>query len=145
MLKLERSYLPDNSCTLGKLTLPCGFECFTLEPPSLQNKTNVSCIPEGVYCLRLRNSPIVERTSKGEFKKGWEVCNVAGRTFIMIHVGNWVHNTDGCILVGDTLNFSNMGFMVTNSVMTFKKLMKQLEAKPEWLIQISNKVQGTLV
>lgn len=143
IIKLERSYAPDGSCTIGKLTLPCGYTCLTVERPWLDNMANTSCIPEGVYKLSLRASDVVKRTSGGEFNSGWEVKDVAGRTYIMIHPGNWAKDTNGCILPGENLAWHQThGLMVTNSRNTFRELMRKLDEKTEWTLQVTTKRGG---
>jgi len=53
MITIERMYRPD--CTLGILTLD-DFKCWTLELPNLDNRKDISCIPEGVYEYFARES-----------------------------------------------------------------------------------------
>ena len=137
IITMDTVQMPDNSCTIGKLTTESGFTCYTMENPWKNNEKNVSCIPAGWYKLTTRMSPIVERTSRGEFKMGWEVTDVVGRSFIMIHVGNWVKDTDGCPLVGRDISFSRQGFMVTHSVDTFRKFMAELESEAVHELRIS--------
>jgi hypothetical protein len=133
---LERAYLPDDSATLGKLTVG-DWACCTLENPWKANQPSVSCIPEGVYKLRLRDSPVVLRTTAGAFTRGWEVTDVRDRTLIMVHPGNWERNTEGCILPGRTFSWHPQnGPMVTHSQSTFKDLMDVLSAREEWDIHI---------
>lgn len=142
-LILERSYMPDNSCTLGKLTLPDGWSCYIMENPWQDNARNVSCIPEGTYTLGKRQSPMVERTSRGAFSIGWEVQGVPGRDFIMIHPGNYVRNTDGCLLPGLDISFTqDEGLMVTSSQIAFKELMERLKQQESWQIIIKTKEGG---
>ena len=64
----------------------------TLERPWADNKRRVSCIPVGDYLVKLRYSP--------KFKNHFIVCPVHKRSYILIHIGNRVHETNGCILVG---------------------------------------------
>jgi hypothetical protein len=136
MIFLERAYLPDDSATLGKWTVG-DWSCLTLENPWKSNQTSVSCIPEGVYKLKLRDSPVVLRTTAGAFKRGWEVADVRDRTFIMVHPGNWERNTEGCILPGRAFSWHPQnGPMVTHSQSTFKDLMDVLSAREEWDIHI---------
>jgi len=143
IIKVLRSYLPDDSCVLGKLILPDGWSCFTLERPWEQNQQNISCIPEGIYQLGMRSSSIVQRTSGGEFNKGYEIQNVLNRTFIMIHPGNYIRNSKGCILPGKNISYSNKeGLMVTHSRDTFRNLMKRLSEHDDWQIDISTKQGG---
>jgi len=64
----------------------------TLEDPWRNNEINISCIREGLYVC----SPY----SSKKFPNTYYVCNVPGRTNILIHVGNTTDDTSGCILVG---------------------------------------------
>ncbi len=70
-----------------------------VEDPWNQNKTNVSCIPEGIYKVRWGTFP----------KRGpcLYVCDrhdppgdidVEGRLAIQFHVGNTIADTQGCLL-----------------------------------------------
>lgn len=68
------------------------FHCNSLEPLFMENKCGVSCIPEGVYkCSRDIN---------GRFKY-YKLEYVKNRSNIEIHVGNFIHDTKGCILLGN--------------------------------------------
>lgn len=68
------------------------YRCKTLELPSNGNQRNVSCIPEGVYDVVKIESP----------KRGtvFFVQDVPGRDSILIHVGNYTTDTQGCIIPG---------------------------------------------
>lgn len=82
--------------TLGELTILKGgeevFRCKTLELPWKDNKVSISCIPKGVYNVTPYSSTAYPDT--------YEVMQVPGRTYILIHWGNYYTNTEGCILVG---------------------------------------------
>jgi hypothetical protein len=78
--------------TFGELYIIDETICYTLEPPWLDNETNKSCIPEGKYYVTPWVSP-----THGECFKIW---NVPDREDILIHKGNWLKDTLGCILVG---------------------------------------------
>lgn len=95
---IERAYLPEG--TFSKVTLPNGEVLAGLERPWNENQANISCIPEGLYLGVLEASPIVERLSKGVYKKGWKLQSVVGRSHIVTHVGNTIRDTQGCLLVG---------------------------------------------
>lgn len=126
IITLERfSYAPDG--TFGRLTLPCGWSCFTVERPWLDNRPRESCIPDGVYRMSRRRSPVVERTSDGDYLEGWEVCDVPGRSYIMIHPGNWPHNFKGCIGVGRSYAVIQGTTGVSHSRITFAELMGRLD------------------
>lgn len=68
---------------------------YTLEPPDLGNKPDVSCIPAGEYEAYIRK----KKTSKWDYDV-IQLKNVPGRSAIQIHAGNYPKNTSGCILVG---------------------------------------------
>ena len=118
-LKIERHYYED--CTIGRLW--CGdFQCFTLELPSLNNATDISCIyPAGGYRGKKHISP-----NSGDCIA---INNVMGRTNIQIHAGNYTSQIRGCILVGDSIKFLNGDSIpdVTNSKNTLKRLLSLLD------------------
>lgn len=68
---------------------------YTLELPYRNNHPFTSCIPPGVYGVVPHYS-----SSKG---KCFKVLGVPHRSEVLIHVGNTVDDTEGCILVGFTL------------------------------------------
>ena len=71
------------------------FDFFTLELADRDNKRSVSYIPAGVY-------RVVKRKSL-RFGEHFHVQNVPNRELILIYVGNYYINTNGCILVGTAL------------------------------------------
>lgn len=143
MITLERfAYSPMG--TFGRLTLPHDFECFTVELPWQDNRAGESCIPEGRYPLRLRTSPVVQRSSGGEFSVGWEVAEVPGRTFVMVHPGNTTADLQGCIAPGEGLGWIEGRWAVTKSRDTFRALMAALAASPTWNIEIRSIRAGKL-
>tara|TARA_R110000796_G_scaffold211298_1_gene327405 strand:- start:360 stop:752 length:393 start_codon:yes stop_codon:yes gene_type:complete len=81
-------------CTLGTLEFE-GLKIETLERPWLNNKANKSCIPEGTYQCNW-----MESSGSGKYTRVWHVQNVADRTAILFHAGNFVTDSLGCILVG---------------------------------------------
>lgn len=123
MIIIKRWY--HNDCTIGRLTLPDGFQCFTLELPWKENERGVSCIPKGKYKAFKRNSP----------KNGLvvEFENVPQRSNIQIHAGNYTSQIEGCILVGASVAFLNTDSIpdVANSKDTLAKLLAKLPEKFE--------------
>lgn len=74
---------------LGKLL------CYTLEEPWRNNQRGISCIPTGRYfCTPWRTD------TPDHSKAGWRLHDVPDRKDILIHVGNTLKDTEGCILVG---------------------------------------------
>lgn len=66
--------------------------CHTLELPWRGNARGISCIPEGQYNV---NKHISSR-----FGLCLHINNVTDREGILIHAGNGISDTKGCILVG---------------------------------------------
>jgi len=83
--------------TIGKLFINGESFCDTLENPWLDNKRNVSCIPEGQYKVRLR----LARESATRDYLHLLVQDVPNRDWILFHRGNTAKDTSGCILVGN--------------------------------------------
>lgn len=132
---LERfAYAPDG--TFGRLMLPDGWQCFTCERPWKGNARGESCIPEGVYDLRHRRSPVVERTSAGAYQAGWEVADVPDRAYIMIHPANWPNEVEGCIAVGREYLIMRGRNGVSHSRDTFRDLMRRVVTSHAWRLAI---------
>lgn len=95
----------------------------TLELPWLMNQTRVSCIPCGKYVV----APHVS-WSKG---KCLAFANVTSRMNILVHSGNYNHDTLGCVLVGCSFaDINHDGLLdVINSRRAMQALLK-LITKP---------------
>jgi hypothetical protein len=120
---LSRNY--DKKQTTGHLALfdedELIFDCKTLEPQWNDNAKGNSCIYEGEFKVVVHNSPTYGRCLK--------IIDVKGRTYILIHWGNYRNNTEGCILVGsDFKDVNNDGLKdVVLSRHTFDRLMQIIE------------------
>lgn len=121
----------DNIQTLGEMTIylppsfiasgPKIFSCKTIELPYRNNEPNISCIPIGVYLITKRYSE--------KHKEHLKVQEVVDRTDILIHSGNYHHDTKGCILVGESfkdINGDNIAD-VTNSRKTLNNILRHFE------------------
>lgn len=75
------------------------FDFKTLEPPDKQNRNNISCIPAGTYSIQKVVSPT--------YGNCLQIMNVPGRDKILMHWGNYYHNTEGCIITGDSFGDIN--------------------------------------
>ncbi len=83
-------------------------------------------IPAGFYKLGIRQDDtpktIQYRTKYTWFKKHIEVLNVKGFTGVYIHIGNSDADTDGCLLLGDSVDNNTISEGgVTNSTVSFKR------------------------
>jgi hypothetical protein len=87
-LELIRTYYRNG--TNGDLLLNGEKICSTIELPWKENKSQVSCIPEGSYELRKRYTP--------RFGKHFILMNVPNRSFILLHAANdALKEIKGCI------------------------------------------------
>lgn len=66
--------------------------CVTCELPWLDNQEGISCIPAGIYNCTSHDSPKHPNT--------WQVKNVPNRSEILIHDGNTIRDSIGCVVVG---------------------------------------------
>lgn len=96
------------------------FDFYTLELADKENKRSISCIPAGVYKVIKRISP--------RFGQHFHLQNVPDRELILIHVGNYYRNTNGCILVGTGLKNIDKDDTtdVTNSIEAMRNLLALL-------------------
>tara|TARA_B110000046_G_scaffold61457_1_gene69068 strand:+ start:63 stop:467 length:405 start_codon:yes stop_codon:yes gene_type:complete len=104
--------------TIGELFLNGERICDTLENPWIDNQRNVSCIPQGIYPVRLR----LPRESATRDYIHLLVKDVKYRDYILIHIGNTAKDTSGCILVG----LGSQQDVVQNSRLAMDLLIKEI-------------------
>lgn len=78
--------------TFGAVKINKGAFCVSLEPPDEENHSNISSIPTGQY--------ICKRTQSRTFGETFEIMDVTDRTNVLLHAGNVVEHTQGCIILG---------------------------------------------
>lgn len=100
----------------------------TLELPWINNARQYSCIPEGTYKLEVYDST--------KFGRCLHVMDVTGRNGVLIHSGNYVTDTHGCILPGSQFTDLNRdGLMdVTASKSTLALIMEHISGEGELVI-----------
>ena len=97
---------------LGKLYVNERFQCYTLDPLILR---------AGTYRLEMTYSP--------KFKR--ELPLITGAMIgpergFRIHAGNSLKDSQGCILVGDTVQIDSVGnIKILNSKKTLERLLKE--------------------
>jgi hypothetical protein len=107
--------------TFGKLYADSEFQCYTLEPPWYNNQENISCIPAGRYQIMPYRSP--------HFGLVYKIINVPDRTDILIHKGNTLSDTEGCLTVGSKLGTLGSNPAVLQSKIAFDNLIDTLDNK----------------
>jgi hypothetical protein len=115
--------------TIGVLKVNKKVFCFTLEPPDKLNASNISSIPAQQYMCKRYSSP--------KYPDTFQVKNVPGRTSVLIHAGNKVDDTAGCILLGDRVDkLGAYDRAILNSGNTFRKFMKKMDFEQEFHLTI---------
>lgn len=113
VIEIDRCYHEDR--TTGDVYYCGQLIGYSLELPLNNNIKEKSCIPEGQYICTY------EFNKKGHTYRLY----VTGRSGIMIHKGNLVSDTKGCILFGlDTASYGEI-----HSVIKSKKGMEYLKNK----------------
>ena len=105
-----------SSETIGILMVNKKMSGVILEPPMLQNKRGLSCIPTGQYLC-----------NKYFSEKYQCVClsihDVPGRDYIAIHAGNSGADTKGCLVIGIYTGYLKGSRAVLGSKKALKSLM----------------------
>jgi hypothetical protein len=124
---LFRDYRKDS--TLGTVVLPSGKVIKSIERPWLNNRSNVSCYPEGIYLAKW-----LERSGSGKYKRVWHIQHVANRTGILWHTGNLVRHSLGCTLPG--IKHGKLGGMmaVLSSGAALNAMRRELEGEDFMLV-----------
>jgi hypothetical protein len=107
----------------GELYITDEIICHTLELPWRENEDNISCIPAGTYKMTVWDSPAHGRCFK--------IHDVPDRDDILVHVGNLLVDTIGCVLVGKERGSIwkhgvKVGYGIRGSLVTLKKLLSMI-------------------
>lgn len=128
-VEIVRTYQPKQ--TIGEFYIEGVVFCKTLELQWLDNARSKSCIPEGTY-------KVVKRLAHEKRKYNhFHITNVSGRSYILIHTGNYSSQILGCVLVGDKhIDINKDGLLdVANSTATLQKLYDKMPAEFELVIR----------
>lgn len=135
---LERKW-KKSDYTIGRLSVDGNFFCNTLEDTDRGLTSDMTAeqikaikvhsktaIPTGRYKITLAVQSLKYKDKKQyAFCKGYlpRLVSVKGYSGVLIHIGNWPKDTDGCILVGE----NKVKGAVCNSTMWFQKLYEILK------------------
>jgi len=127
LITIKRLYKTENS-TIGELLVDGLFECFTLEDKEREVKIKgETAIPKGEYKVIINES--------NRFKRELPLLlNVPNFEGVRIHSGNTNHDTEGCILVGQSRNKNYIG----QSRKAFDKLFKKMQKAKEITLTIQS-------
>ena len=129
LLRIEQ----DGVCARGVFLADEKFVCMTLELPWRDNLPNTSCIPEGEY--------ICKRVVSNHFGGTFEVTDVPGRSHILFHSGNRPSDSEGCILVGQSLA-PGLCF-IRNSRIARTTFMNTFQGVDEFTLTVTEVKDGT--
>lgn len=130
LIRLEKS----TEGTFGVLRLDDQVFCVTLEPQDRDNAVNLSCIPSGRYRCRRISSP--------RYGETFEVCDVPGRTHILLHPGNVSGDTKGCVLLGRHFGYLRGDRAVLNSGRTFNDFINRTQGVESFPLTINEACEG---
>ncbi len=116
--------------TLGELFLDDVFEAFTCEDivrPIDQKVAGETAIPTGTYRVVIDWSP--------RFKKNMlHILDVPGFLGVRIHPGNTAMDTDGCILVGRTVDLK--AGAIGESRIAYEQLFRKLQDEQNIVLDV---------
>ena len=139
-----KRFKKSKTCTIGELFINGKHFCYTLEdvdrgltadmPLATIKKLKVAgetCIPAGTYVIDM-NTVSPKYQSRGQnstyAKIGFKLprlLNVPGYEGVLMHIGNYPKDTEGCLLVAEGI--ASSGEAVNNSSSAFWALYKELE------------------
>jgi hypothetical protein len=125
-IEIKRLYKTENS-TIGELKVDGKFECYTLEDKERDVKIKgETAISKGTYKVIINQS--------NRFKKLLPLLlNVPNFEGVRIHPGNSNHDTEGCILVGQSISKD----YISKSRKAFEKLFKKMQLAKEITLTIT--------
>lgn len=127
-----RRTLAQSSGIFGNFHLETGeFFCVTLEHAYLSHSNWIAKVPPGVYTCKRRMSPHFGY-------EVFEVMDVPNCSYIEIHVGNFLQDSEGCILVGESVSsLPSGGDCITNSRKTFADFMRLQNGNETFQLTVS--------
>ena len=121
-LTLERQEFTDK-WIIGSFYYEGDFICYSLERPWIDNKSNISCIPEGTYDLQGHKYKARLDTYALTGDTVSHFPSDKARNLILIHPANKVQELQGCIATGSGKKDGDMVL----SAKAHKKLMSVIK------------------
>jgi hypothetical protein len=116
--------------TLSQLRVDGQFFCFVLEDGYREIKEYGNTrIPDGTYVLK----PRTEGSFYKKYNEKWghkfviHVTDVPKFEYILMHIGNYIRDTKGCSLVGDSPKLMYDNFTVMDSAPAYMRLYAMIE------------------
>ena len=129
-LNIVRIDQTENS-TISKLWIDNKFMGFILEDGEHASKIHGQTrIPGGRYKI------IKDYSTRFKYQFGycWHIIDVPGFSEIKIHKGNWITDTEGCLLPNREIGFDGSNYYGINSKSTYDPMMAMLRMEDShWL------------
>jgi len=139
-LEIIRFCRSERMGVFSTLTLPGGWNAYTCERPWLDNRPDVSCIPAGVYTLHWAPSNLMATHWPDLGTHAWHFMDVPERTEILLHPGNVLIDSKGCVLAGASLGQlwkdGQLYWSVTDSVATIKRIHERLDPTRDYTVDV---------
>jgi len=114
--------------TFGVIMLDDKPFALTVERRWLNNAQSVSCIPAGTYTCRRVQSP--------HFGDTFEVTDVPGRSHILLHKGNVMDDSHGCIIIGEQFGELHDKCAVLSSKAGFNEFKRITQGRDFFVLEI---------
>lgn len=95
---------------------------FTLEPADNENQSNISNIPTGQYLCEVVNS--------SKYGRVYEIKNVTDRSSVLIHWGNLLKDTLGCVILGSEVGMLDGKRAILESKDKYNEFMLEMAERP---------------
>lgn len=100
----------------------------TLELPWKDNARNISCIPQERYkCVRVNSR---------KFGETFQLIDVPNREGILIHWGNTIKDTEGCILLGTGIG-NTESISITQSRVAFERFLQITADVSSFILEVA--------
>lgn len=109
-----------------------------IERPWKNNQRNESCIPAGEY-----HTTFLPRSASGKYRQIYHLQSVPGRSGILIHNGNVVAHSRGCLIIGLRRGSLAGKAAVLNSRSALHQLFQVMGPEPFKLKVIGNQHMAT--
>ncbi len=126
-----KRFMQTETETLGKLFIGEDFQCYTLEDIAQVEKVKGKTrIPAGKYRIEKRKVGGTVKKYRERFGNDHYMLwlqDVPNFEYILIHVGNYKEDTEGCILVGSGVNVREKNSYITHSTEAYLSLWKKVD------------------
>lgn len=124
------NYFRDDIRSVGirGLMIARGEEFHIIERPWINNKNQISCIPSGLY-----EASFLKRSTSGKYQNVYHIKNVPNRKGILMHNGNFVWHSKGCLIIGKRRGIIKGEIAVLNSRTALFEFVELMEKEDFYL------------